>query len=118
MTQLTYDIKRGFDDSTIRRRLEWYLTSDFLAIDEMGKERFRDGDTFFRTELERLLKSRYEERMPTLLATNASLSELDKYYGATLSSMLTGKYECVMMEPGDFRREKRKKMRKDMRRGG
>jgi DNA replication protein DnaC len=114
MTQLAYDTKLGFGDREAQRRLAWYLTSDFLAIDEMGKERFKTGDTFMRTELERILKQRYDDAKPTLIATNMDMVELDKLYGATLSSMLVGKYEQVVMEPGDFRENLRKRMQREM----
>lgn len=114
MTQLAHDVKRGFNDREAQQRLDWYLTSDFLAIDEMGKERFKSGDTFMRTELERILKSRYDDGRPGLLATNASMKELDEFYGATFTSMLVGKYEQVIMEPGDYREQMRKRMRAEM----
>lgn len=114
MTQLAHDVKRGFNDRESQRRLDWYLTSDFMAIDEMGKERFKTGDTFMRTELERILKARYDDGKPTLIATNMDMAELEKMYGATMASMLVGKYEQVIMEPGDYRELMRKRMKDDM----
>lgn len=114
MTQLAHDTKRGFGDRDIQRRLDWYLTSDFMAIDEMGKERFKTGDTFMRTEMERILKARYDDGRPTLIATNMDISELESVYGATFTSMLVGKYEQVIMEPGDYREVMRKRMRREM----
>jgi DNA replication protein DnaC len=115
MTQLAHDVKRGFNDREAQQRLDWYLTSDFVAVDEMGKERFKTGDTFMRTEFERILKARYDDARPTLIATNMDLEELEKMYGATFTSMLVGKYEQVIMEPGDFREHMRKRMKSEMR---
>lgn len=114
MLGLDHNIKRGFDDKAVRERLDWYLTSDFLAIDELAKEQFKAGDSFARTQVERILKTRFEEEKPTLLATNASMEELEGVYGATLTSILDGKYTVVAMEPGDFRAKMKAKMRKDM----
>lgn len=114
MTQLAHDVKRGFNSNEAQQRLEWYLTSDFFAIDEMGKERFKSGDNFMRTELERILKARYDDGRPVLIATNASMKELEEFYGATFTSMLVGKYEQVVMEPGDYREQMRKRMKSEM----
>lgn len=114
MTQLAHDVKRGFGDRESQQRLDWYLTSDFMALDEMGKERFKQGDTFMRTEIERILKARYDDARPTLIATNMDLEELEKMYGATFTSMIVGKYEQVIMEPGDYREQMRKRMKSEM----
>jgi DNA replication protein DnaC len=114
LPQLAHDIKRGFGDRDVQRRLDWYLTSDFVAIDEMGKERFKTGDSFMRTEVERILKQRYDDARPTLIATNADLPELETMYGATITSVFTGKYQMATLEPGDFRKVLRERMTKAM----
>jgi hypothetical protein len=114
MSQLAHDTKRGFSSRADADRLEWYLSSDFLVIDELAKERFREGDNFTRVELERVLKSRYDNALPTLIATNASMRELEEFYGPTLISMLTGKYQTGTMQPGDFRHRMRRQMETDM----
>ena len=114
LPQLAHDIKRGFNDRKKQERLEWYLTSDFLAIDEMGKERFREGDSFMRVEVERILKQRYDDARPTLIATNADMAGLTAMYGATLTSIFHGKYQMAVMEPGDYREVMRRRMTKAM----
>ena len=114
MLDLDHNIKRGFNKPHLQDRLDWYLTSDFLAIDELGKEQFKSGDSFMRTQVERILKRRFEDSMPTLIGTNASMDELEQIYGATLSSILVGKYTLVQMDPGDFRERMAAKMRRDM----
>lgn len=118
MLSLDHDIKRGFSKPEVQERLEWYLTSDFVAIDELAKEQFKAGDSFTRTQVERILKSRFENSMPTLLATNASLEELEKIYGSTLTSILEGKYMIAAMEPGDFRQQMKARMAREMAKGG
>jgi DNA replication protein DnaC len=116
MLQLDHDIKRGFRDQDAQRRLEWLLTSDFLGLDEMGKEQFKsiDQPNFIKTQIERILKQRFDESKPVLLATNLSASALGKTYGDTIASIINGKYQSVAMEPGDIRRRLAAKMAKDM----
>jgi DNA replication protein DnaC len=114
LPKLDYDVKRGFNSSEDQRRLEWMLTSDFLAIDELGKERFKDGDSYMRMQTERILKQRFDDSMPTLIATNADIDTLGSMYGTTLTSILVGKYQIVTLEPGDFREKLRSEMEADM----
>ena len=114
LPQLDHHLKRGISDRAVMERLDWMLTSDFLAVDEMGKERFKDGDSWMRLQIERILKDRFDNSMPTLIATNADMEALTAMYGATIGSILVGKYQTVTLPPGDFRERPRKKMTKDM----
>lgn len=112
--QLDHNVRRGFSDREAAERLRIMLTVDFLAIDELGKEKHKEGDSFMRKELERILKERYDDNAPVLLATNMAATDFKNEYGQTLASIITGKYETVTMKPGDFRAELRKKMKKEM----
>jgi len=114
LPRLDYELKRGFRDKEVADRLREMLTSDFLALDEMGKEQFKSGDSYIRTQVERVLKDRYDDGMPTLIATNASISNLRKIYGATLESILVGKYQVVVLESGDYRKHMRERMERDL----
>ena len=114
LPKLDWDIKRSFNDRWIADRLKWMLTSDFLAIDEMGKEKFKAGDNYMRMQVERILKERFDESMPTLIATNADSPGLEDIYGTTLTSILLGKYKLVTMEPGDYRGKLGAKMASEM----
>ena len=116
MPQLDYDMKLGFEDNKAKSRLEVMLTSDFLILDEMNKEVFKDLEkpTWFKTQVERLLKRRFDECKPVLMASNARLSVISATYGPTVASMISGKYQVVLMEPGDARPKLSLKMKKDM----
>lgn len=116
MLQLDHDIKRGFRDLEAQQRLEWMLTSDFLGLDEMGKEQFKSTDqpNFIKTQIERILKQRFDASKPVLLATNLNTTSLGKIYGDTILSIIGGKYQQVIMEPGDIRKRLAKKMTDDM----
>ena len=69
LPQLDKDIKRGFGDKDADRRLEQYLGSDFVAVDEIGKEHFK-AESFLNTQFELLLKTRHDDGVPTVLVSN------------------------------------------------
>jgi DNA replication protein DnaC len=117
LTQLDGDIKRGFRDREADQRLQAMLESDFLAIDEVGKERFK-LDSFTTSQLESLLKRRYDNGEPVILGSNAAHDDLCKMYGATIESMIDGRYQVVSLEPGDCRRSHKTQMKRAMRFGG
>lgn len=114
MLHLEHNLKRGFNDRKLTERLEWMLTSDIISVDEMGKEKFKSGDSWMRVEIERVLKDRFDNSMPVLIATNVDLASLEHIYGVTITSIITGKYKQILMEPGDFREKMANKMHKDM----
>ncbi len=114
MPELDHHVKRGFNDREAAKRLDQMLTVDFLAIDELGKERFKGGDNFMRLQLERILKQRFDNSAPVLIATNMSVKDFEEEYGKTFISVLNGKYRQVAMMPGDFRSQVRAKMNKRM----
>jgi DNA replication protein DnaC len=117
LTQLDADIKRGFRDRDADLRLQALLDSDFVAIDEVGKERFKP-DSFTTSQFESLLKRRYDDGEPVLLGSNAAHDDLCKMYGATVESMIDGRYQVVSLEPGDCRRAHKRQMKRVMRFGG
>jgi DNA replication protein DnaC len=90
------------------------LTSDFLAIDELGKERSKSNNNYMDSQIERIIKGRLDDNQPMLLATNMDLETLEKAYGPTISSILLGKFRVVMMEPGDYRVRLRERMVRNM----
>ena len=114
LPQLDYDIKRGFNDHKHAMRLEYMFTSDFVAIDEIGKVRTKNNSDFMTIQLERILKKRFDDSMPTLLASNMDADGIEKEYGTTISSVVYGKYEQVYMSPGDYRLELAKDMQDKM----
>jgi len=112
---LEYNIKAGFDDVEIKKQLEWMLTSDFLFVDELGKEKRKSRErTYTDTQIERILRKRYDENGPVLIATNLSIDGLKSAYGSTVGSMMAGKSKIVQLSPGDFRLELGTRMSKEM----
>jgi DNA replication protein DnaC len=112
---LDYDLKRGFSHDELKERLDLMLTSDFLALDEVGKEYLKgEGGGWIKTQMERILKQRFDDSMPVLLATNMDFDGLSKSYGPTMTSIFNGKYQQVAMMPGDFRSNLHTRMEIDM----
>ena len=114
LPDLLYDLNKGFRDREIAQRIEWCLSSDFVAIDEIGKDKNKNKIFSAEFHFERLLKKRFDDATPTLLASNMSLKEMKAAYGKTVYSMLLGKYHVTAMKEGDFRGELRKRMNETM----
>jgi hypothetical protein len=102
--RLDHHLKTGFHDSAAARRLEYMLARSFVVIDDMGKENFKGGDSYFRAQFERILRERYEDRMPTLLATNSSPDSWREVYGDSVESLLCGRFVSATLNPGDMRK--------------
>lgn len=114
LPDLLYDLSKGFRDRDVAQRIEWYLSSDFVAIDEIGKDSNKNKLFSAEFHFERILKNRFDDAVPTLLASNMGLKEIKMAYGKTVYSMLLGKYQTTAMKEGDFRGELRKRMTKAM----
>jgi DNA replication protein DnaC len=115
LLQLEYLIKCGFSDKEVSNRLSWMLTSDFLILDEVGKEKQTNNKrSYMDTQVERILRQRYDNNFPVLMGTNLSIDGLKKAYGSTIGSMITHKSKIAQMSPGDFRIKLGKKMSEEM----
>ena len=120
LPQLEHDIKLGFErskDESIQKRIDLFLTSDFLAIDEVAKEKRKKKkkeQSFMDIQIERILKQRYDDGMPVLLAANVDRESLMNSYNSTVNSMFIGKYRIIQMAEGDYREKMAKKMSSDM----
>jgi len=118
MLQLEHDIKRGFDDKGATKYLDLLLTSDWLAIDELGKEQRVKGRkqtaTFIDSQFERILKKRFDDSMPVLLGSNLDYKDLSKTYGSSVVSVLKGKYLVAELVGEDYREVLATQTRKEM----
>lgn len=112
LKQLHTDLTNFSDKASINQLNMVLYHSDFLAIDELGKEHTKSN--FLLSEMEDLLKARYSDTLPTLLASNFTFDQLCDTYGPTISSMFEGRYQHIVMEAGDFRRKARANMRNKM----
>lgn len=82
---------------------------DFLFLDELMKERVGNLDTAVRVLLEDVLKTRYQDQRPTIVASNVEFAQIglpvaEGGYGASLASMMGGaRYDLITFAPGDNR---------------
>lgn len=111
--QLDTELKRNFSSSqeaTQRsERLNELVRSDIFVLDELGKERHKSGDSWTRTQIELILRRRFDETLPVFIATNKSLDDIrkpveDGGYDETLGSLIDGACVVVPMQPGDQRK--------------
>lgn len=124
MPQLEYDIMLGFDDKDAKKYLSLMLTSDFLVIDELGKEQRAKREqklkgkkraaSFIDQQLERILKNRFDNAMPVLLGSNLDFGDLSKTYGTSVVSVLKGKYLVAELVGDDYREVLAAEMRTEM----
>lgn len=70
---------------------EYALMRGVLLIDEVGKE-YSTKQGHSETVLEYILKYRTERKLKTILVANADIEDLNKRYGATVNSILRGKF--------------------------
>ena len=110
--KLNEDFKRGFKDDVFAVRLNEALEAELLVLDELGKELNSDG--YLGVRLEEILKERYDNAQPTIITSNLNWTALVKRYGASIESMLEGRYLKVALEAGDFRLKTKADMKKDM----
>lgn len=113
LAQMDDDIKTGFSDAAFAGQLRSHLRAEFLVIDELGKEHYRK-DSWLNTQLEGLLKQRYDDGLPTILAANLDYDPMLEMYGPTIASMLEGRYQQVKLEGGDYRAKSSTAMRREM----
>lgn len=112
---LTFDLQRGMGNRDVMDRMDELLQVDFLVLDELTKEQYKGaGDSWMRTHVERVLKFRHDNNLPTIVATNADLDGVTQAYGSTVRSVLSGKYQHVLFDAGDFRDKLHKRMRDEM----
>lgn len=108
-SQLEHDIKSGWKFPENQKRLDWLLTSDFLAIDEVGKKKDR---SLINYEVDRLIKMRCDNNDPAILASNKNLRELNRIYGPTFNKIIDKKYKVVTLQPVSMKDAPKKMKRK------
>ena len=120
---LDQNLKRTFGNSKEAEaraiELRELTRSHLLVLDELGKEKLREGDSWARREIETLLRYREEENLPILIASNRNILAIrapveDGGYGETIGSIFDGSCIEVPMTPGDQRAKKGKTLHEKM----
>ena len=100
-------------DELIAEKLDEIVNSEFLVIDEVGKETF-DKSQFNITVFEELLRERDTQGKPTIICTNLPLEErggLYEQYGKSIQSLIDGNFIKVKFESEDNRHDVTRKKR-------
>lgn len=101
------NIIKAQDDAEFGDWFNGLLNSDFLVIDELGKEH-RKGITsdYSQAALDSLFRDRRGAGLPTTVCSNHELNEIRTKYGESIWSLFSDRYQIVLFEDGDFRKNK------------
>lgn len=100
-------------DELIADKLDEIINSEFLVIDEVGKETF-DKSQFNIAVFEELLRERDTQGKPTIICTNLPLEErggLYEQYGKSIQSLIDGNFIKIKFEGEDNRHDVTRKKR-------
>lgn len=78
--------------------------SDFLLIDDVGKEYQAKNSDLTEIMFDNLIRYRVFRRKPFILTTNTSPTDLKNRYGNSLMSLLQGKSLNLKVVDGDYRK--------------
>lgn len=78
--------------------------SDFLLIDDVGKEYQAKNSDLTEIMFDNLIRYRVFRRKPFILTTNTSPTDLKNRYGNSLMSLLQGKTINLRVVDGDYRK--------------
>lgn len=90
--------------------------TDFLIIDELGKESGKDG-SYVRSRLDALLRGRVANGLPFVCISQMNLPDIQGKYGGPLASLLTERVKHLNFMTERFR-QKGQKQWKDLMEGG
>jgi len=100
---LLEDMKRGFRDPELTERLREHLNAQLLVVDELVAETFKAEPGWSLTQIERILKARENECLPTVLVSNVPISRAMEVYGKSVASVLRGYFVEVIFASEDGR---------------
>ncbi|MEG2396727.1 MAG: ATP-binding protein [Oscillospiraceae bacterium] len=95
--------RRNYDDDTDTESL--LLNCDLLILDDLGAE---FSNSFTVAEIYNIINSRMSAELPTIINSNAELSELEKRYSARVVSRIIGTYHILRFFGNDIRQIKNK----------
>lgn len=73
-----------------------------LAVDDLGKEH-QSGTTWNPTLLHDLIRTRFNEGLPTIVTTNVAPSQLESFYGAATASFFKESLLTIPIQGKDLR---------------
>lgn len=94
------------EDKYFQERLQEIIESDFLVIDEIGKESRSNKSDYNVAILEEILRTRDTLGRPTILCMNLLLDEEDGFYeqyGSSVTSLVEGNFVKIKFTGKSFR---------------
>lgn len=91
---------------SIEDRKERVYTSDFVVLDDVGKEH-RTNSKFAEDELDRLLRFKHRNALPVGATTNLPLNEWGKVYDKSMAGFVLEAFEEIGLGGKNLRRENR-----------
>jgi DNA replication protein DnaC len=108
---------KGWGDNAEKERFERkIIDSDFLVLDDIGKE-FRSKTNLAESTFDHILRQRAVNLRPTVLTTNMSEDELAYGYGAAIFSLLRERSDSHEMTGEDWRSEAHERSLSEIGRG-
>lgn len=96
----------AFDEVPAEERAalqEQMKSVDFLCIDDVGREYRAQGSNWVASNIDAIFRCRMMTGTPTILTSNFSMNEVEKFYGTSLFSVFRGSLIEVAVEGGDYR---------------
>lgn len=101
------DFIKGSRTAQANRELAQHLDKrsyrDLVVLDEVGKERIGNDETFAESSLDSLLRMRRGAMLPTIITTNLNFEGFVDRYGTSVSSLVVDRFKILEFKPGDFR---------------
>ncbi len=96
-------VKEGWDSNEVKQDYQTYvLKSDFLAVDDIGKE-YRGKTDFVVSILDRILRYRAGSCRVTFITSNFNAEEIRSVYGNSIASLLGDAFIPLVLVGKDFR---------------
>ena len=103
-TELLLILRRSFNsnENTEFDIIKKYSELDLLILDDLGSEKISDWSI---STLFLILNNRYNNMKPTIITTNFNTNEIEKQFGARISSRLSSGKICTIDMP-DYRKKR------------
>ncbi len=95
--QIVSTFTDGWSDNAAKERfMETVISTDFLVMDDIGKEFRSNKSNLVQSVLDSVLRRRVHMARPTIITTNLKPSEMEEQYGEAIISLING--SCLEMD--------------------
>ena len=102
------ELRRGFADNSTDGKFQEAVEAPVLVIDDLGAEYHRtrssrNGESWAAEQLYRLVDYRYARRSPTVITTNASISEMQERVASRVADTGSGLVQMIYLKVPSYR---------------